>query len=157
MAVELTPNGTKGTNMPQVPRAMRPLMKPMMGLGNFFMRLRGSKLLELTTVGAKSGREHTVTLGVFPDKNNDWLVVGSNMGAARHPAWVVNMAKNPDKVWADIGKGKVKVEPESLKGAERDEAWKRIVAASPGYGRYVEKTDREIPIIRLKRPAPSPS
>jgi len=157
MTVELTPNGTRGTHMPQIPRVMRPLRKPIFGLVNFFMRLRGTKLLNLTTVGDRSGREHTVALGVFPYKNNDWLVVASYAGAARHPAWYVNMAKNPDKVWADLGKGRVKVEPESLKGAEREEAWRRIVSVAPGYGGYKEKTDREIPVIRLRRPGSSPS
>src|SRR5438876_1043468 len=111
MTVELTPAGSRGVNMPQFPRAMRPLMKPVFGLVHFFMRRRGATLLSLTTVGAKSGNEHTVTVGMFPDKNNQWLVVASFAGAAKHPAWFVNMAKNPDKVWADLGKGKVKVEP----------------------------------------------
>jgi hypothetical protein len=41
------------------------------------------------------------------------------------------------------------VRPDSLHGQERAEAWDRIVDLAPGYGAYTEKTDREIPVIRL--------
>jgi deazaflavin-dependent oxidoreductase (nitroreductase family) len=60
------------------------------------------------------------------------------------------MARNPDKVWIEMGKRKLKVEPESLKGDERAEAWRRIVSLAPGYAAYQEKTDRQIPVVRLR-------
>ena len=60
------------------------------------------------------------------------------------------MAKNPDKVWVTIDGRKIHVQPESLKGAEREEAWRRVVAKSKGYGNYTAKTDREIPVVRLR-------
>ncbi len=50
----------------------------------------------------------------------------------------------------EIGKRKFRVQPDSLKGAERTESWQRIVSLSPGYGGYQQKTDREIPIVRLR-------
>ncbi len=59
------------------------------------------------------------------------------------------MAKNPNQVWAEVGKRKFKVRPQSLKGAEREAAWQRVIAASPSYAGYQQKTDREIPIVRL--------
>ncbi len=103
----------------------------------------------LTTVGAKSGRPHTVTLGRFPDGDDAFLVVASNMGSARHPAWYVNLAKNPDKVWAEVGKRKFKVRPHLLEGAERQAAIQRVHAVAPSYAAYHQRTDREIPIVRL--------
>jgi len=125
-------------------------MKILLPIGNWVMRLRGARLLELTTTGARSGLPRTVTLGWFPDGKDAWLVVASNAGAAQHPAWYINMAKNPDQVWITIDGRKVHVQPESLKGEEREEAWRRIVAKSPGYGGYTTKTDREIPVVRLR-------
>jgi deazaflavin-dependent oxidoreductase (nitroreductase family) len=132
-------------------------LKVFLPLGNWMMRRRGAKLLELTTTGARSGLPRTVTLGWFPDSpttNSDgkdsWLVVASNAGAPQHPAWYFNMAKHPDQVWAIIDGRKIHVRPESLKGAEREEAWRRIVAQAPGYGAYETKTDREIPVVRLQ-------
>ena len=162
MPVEITPKGTRGVNIPRLPR---PLNKAALGLMAGFMRLRGAKptpfrgihLLLLTTVGAKSGRPHTVPLGWVPDGDNAWLIVASNSGAALHPAWYYNIAKNPDKVWIEIGKRKLQVHPESLKGPEREEALRRIVSVAPYYGEYQQKTDREIPIIRLTPAAPPPA
>src|SRR4051812_45873405 len=131
MSVELTPRGTKGTTYPKLPQ---PLMKVFLPIGNWFMRRRGAKLLELSTTGARSGLARKVTLGWFSDLpganaggstggKDSWLVVASNAGAAQHPAWYINMAKNPDKVWITIDGRKIHVQPESLKGQEREDAW----------------------------------
>ena len=147
MSVELTPRGTRGVTLPKLPR---PLMRVLFPIGNALLRLRGAKLLELTTTGARSGLPRTVTLGWFPDEKDSWLVVASNAGAAQHPAWYVNMAKNPDQVWITLDGRKIHVRPESLKGTERAEAWQRIVAQAPGYAGYATKTDREIPVVRLR-------
>lgn len=62
----------------------------------------------------------------------------------------MNLAKNPDKVSIEIGGRTRKVVPQSLKGEEREEVWRQIVSLAPGYARYREKTDREIPVIRLQ-------
>jgi hypothetical protein len=43
------------------------------------------------------------------------------------------------------------VRPESLRGAERDEAWRRVVSLSPVFAKYQEATDRLIPVLRLAR------
>ena len=80
------------------------------------------------------------------------MIVGSANGAARHPAWLYNLAKHPDQVWIEIGKQKIRVRPETLKGEERAAMWRRIVQAAPNYASYETKTDREIPLVRL-RPA----
>jgi deazaflavin-dependent oxidoreductase (nitroreductase family) len=106
-------------------------------------------LLNLTTIGAKTGNRHTVPLSWYPDGENAWLVVASFGGAARHPAWYINMARHPDQVWIELGGRKIKVSPESLRGSEREQAWQRIVAVAPNYGEYQQHTDREIPVVRL--------
>ncbi|MBI3971316.1 MAG: nitroreductase family deazaflavin-dependent oxidoreductase [Chloroflexi bacterium] len=67
----------------------------------------GAPLLLLTTVGAKTGKTRRTVLGWFPDGDKSWLVVASYAGAARHPAWYFNLAKNPDKVWIEVGKREV--------------------------------------------------
>ncbi len=156
MSVEVTPRGTRGFEPPRLPR---PLMSAMIGLGALIYRLFGDRmrvlgrpLLVLETIGAKSGRPRTTVLGWFPDTADDsWLVVASYAGAARHPAWFLNMAKNPDRVWVKVGQRKFVVRPESLRGSDRAEVWQQIVALSPGYGNYQTKTDRELPIVRLRR------
>jgi hypothetical protein len=52
-----------------------------------------------------------------------------------------------------VGKRRIKVTPGTLEGAERRQAWQRIATLAPGYGRYQEKTDRVIPIVRLRQAA----
>jgi deazaflavin-dependent oxidoreductase (nitroreductase family) len=155
MSVKLPPNGSRGVTMPKF---VQPLMKAGMGLSHLVfrmlgdrMKVQGQRLLMLTTVGARTGERRETVLGRFADPTHlgTWLVIGSAAGSARHPAWCYNLAKNPDQVWIKAGKEVMKVHPDSLHGAEREDAWKRVVAAAPGYGRYETNTDREIPIIRL--------
>jgi len=76
-------------------------------------------------------------------------VVASNGGAPTHPAWFINLAKNPDKVWIEVGNRKLAVRADSLQGAEREQALARVAAVAPRYAGYQKKTDREIPVIRL--------
>jgi deazaflavin-dependent oxidoreductase (nitroreductase family) len=154
MSVELTPKGTRGRQMPQI---ARPIMGAIFGLLILTYRLLGSRmkmagrpLLLLTTTGAKTGQPRQTLLCWFPDSDNSWQIVASFAGSAKHPAWFVNLAKNPDKVWIELDGRTIKVQPESLKDAERAGAWQRIVALSPGYAKYQENTDREIPVVRLR-------
>ena len=102
----------------------------------------------LTTFGAKTGKQRNAQVAVFKEKEG-WLVVGSKGGSATHPAWVVNMAHDPDRVWLQVGSRRLRVSPRSLEGAERGSAWKRIVSEAPNFGDYEKITDREIPVIEL--------
>ncbi len=112
-------------------------------------RMMGFPVVLLTTVGAKTGKEHTHVLGGFADGDDTWLVVASKGGAATHPAWFINLAKSPDKIWLQVGDRKLAVKAESLQGAEREAALARVAAIAPRYGEYQVKTDREIPVVRL--------
>ena len=48
------------------------------------------------------------------------------------------------------GRRRIKVAPETLEGAERERAWKHVTSLAPGYAGYEQKTDRLIPIVRLR-------
>jgi deazaflavin-dependent oxidoreductase (nitroreductase family) len=162
MSVELTPRGTRGWAAPGL---LRPLLGAMSRMqvrlyhrfGNR-MKVQGMPVLLLTTLGAKTGKLRQTVLCWFPNSDrsdasggdHSWLVVASGAGSARHPAWFVNLARNPDRVSIEIGGRQVTVEPQSLRDEERAAAWTRIVALAPGYAAYEKRTDREIPIIRLR-------
>ena len=151
-----------------MPRLPGPLMNGMQGLFHLiyrmfgqWMRIQGRPLVELETVGARSGARRRTVLGSFPDPfaeparsaaaaMNSSLVVASNLGSARHPAWFLNLAKHPDQVWLTRGRRRIKVAPETLEGAERERAWKHVTSLAPGYAGYEQKTDRAIPIVRLR-------
>lgn len=114
------------------------------------VKIQGRPLLRLITVGARSGKRREAVLGWFPsDRADSWIVVASNSGSARHPGWAYNLAQNPEKAWVDVGGGEIPVDVELLAGTERESVWNRVVDMAPGYGSYLAKTDREIPIFRF--------
>ena len=143
-----TPAGTRGARQPG--SAVRWLNKWAMNRirrkGGTFM---GMDALVLTTIGRRSGAERTNPVGWFPGKDGSWLIVASAAGAAKHPAWYHNIAAHPDKVQIEMAGRKVAVIAEQLDGAEREQAWQQITAAAPRFAQYQEKTDRELPVIRL--------
>src|SRR4051812_27233507 len=155
MTIVVPPRGTRGSELPPVVRTlMRVMQRPFhMAFRRFGdrMRVQGRSLVELETVGAKTGVSRHAIVGSFPElaSPSSWVVVASNSGSARHPAWFLNLAKHPDQVWIGSGKRRTKVTPETLEGAERERTWREIVSLAPGYGRYETITDRIIPIVRL--------
>jgi deazaflavin-dependent oxidoreductase (nitroreductase family) len=112
-------------------------------------KFMGFNALILTTIGRKSGAERATPVGWFPGPDGSWLIVASAAGAAGNPAWYYNIAAHPDKVQIEVEGRKVAVVAEQLHGAERAEAWELIVATAPRFGQYQQKTDRELPVIRL--------
>ncbi|MGV1010383.1 MAG: nitroreductase/quinone reductase family protein [Dermatophilaceae bacterium] len=111
----------------------------------------GFDALVLVTLGAKTGEERRIPLGWFPGQDGTWLVVAAAAGAPKNPAWYYNLAAHPDRVSVQIPGGTVAVTAEQLHGAEREKAWNQIVTASPQFAKYQQKTDRELPVIRLAK------
>jgi deazaflavin-dependent oxidoreductase (nitroreductase family) len=143
-------SGTRG--------ARQPSGRIMLWINGFVARRlrKGSKtpgfdfdILLLTTTGRKSGLERTTPLGWVSDGNGGWLIAASANGAAGLPAWYHNLAAAPDKARIEINGATIPVSAEQLHGTEREAAWQTLTAAIPRFGRYAQKTDREIPVIRL--------
>ena len=153
--LELPARGTRGSRAPWgLVRYVRPLIKGQIAryrkdAGPEPPKMGPFPLVLLTTVGAKTGQERTQVLGGFNENGDVWLVIASKGGASTHPAWLINLAKNPDKVWLEVGNRKFHVRPTVLKGAELEAAYAKVVETAPRYGGYRTKTDREIPIVRL--------
>lgn len=147
--ITLTPAGTFGARVSGGP-LLRVSMGVFVGLVRLF-RGRGpfKKIALLRTVGATSGKQRTAPVAAFPDGPDRWLVVGSNSGAAKHPAWFANLARHPDRAEIELGGRTIKVTPESLVDPERAEAWQRVVKVAPNFAGYEKKTDRLIPVVRL--------
>jgi deazaflavin-dependent oxidoreductase (nitroreductase family) len=147
-----TPAGTRGARQPGTGGAVgRWMQKRVMNR----IRRKGKVMglgfdaLVLTTIGCKSGAERTTPVGWFPGKDGGWLIVASAAGAARNPAWYYNLAAHPDKVQIEMAGRKVAVTAEQLHGAAREAAWRQISAAAPRFASYQQKTDRELPVVRL--------
>ena len=144
-----TAAGTRGARQPSgfVLRAVNNMMASR-------IRRKGGKVmgfnaLILTTVGRKTGAERTTPVGWFPGQDGSWLIVASANGAAGNPAWYYNIAAHPNQVQIEVEGRKVAVAAEQLHGPERAAAWQQISASAPRFAQYQQKTDRELPVIRL--------
>lgn len=51
--------------------------------------------------------------------------------------------------WFPGPDGSIDVKADQFRGAEREQAWNDISTSTPQFKGYQEKTDRELPIIRL--------
>ncbi|OLT24626.1 cation-binding protein [Nocardiopsis sp. CNR-923] len=109
----------------------------------------GGDLLLLTTVGARSGREHTTPLG-YVRLGGRLFVVGSAAGADRHPDWFHNLLSHP-MVRVELGTREFGAVAVPLEGGERDRVFTEVVERVPGYGDYQARTDRVIPLVSLER------
>lgn len=104
--------------------------------------------LLLTTRGRKSGELRTVPLAYLED-GVGYVVVASNGGADRHPAWWLNLQKDPSAT-VELGKRQVPVEARLANVEERSRLWPKLTEWNPFYGRYEQITDRLIPVVILQ-------
>ena len=118
--------------------------------GRLGHKMIGVPTLLLRTTGRRSGATRTNGL-VYARDGESYLVVASNGGADKAPAWLHNLRANPD-VGIQVGR-------------ERQEATARVVApGDPDYERlwkivnegnkdrysaYQENTDRPIPVVAI--------
>ncbi|MFQ1002350.1 nitroreductase/quinone reductase family protein [Modestobacter sp. SSW1-42] len=114
----------------------------------------GTNLVLLHTRGAKTGTARVNPAMSLRD-GDDWLVVASAMGAAKDPAWAVNLRAHPEveiEVATDFGVETVPVTAVELDGDEYDAAFARFVRRSSAFATYQQRaTERRLPVIRLSR------
>ena len=77
-----------------------------------------------------------------------YVIVGSNVGSDRHPAWYLNLQANP-LAEIQIGRERKKVVARTAEGEERERLWSEIVEEDPSYAEYQSRTDRQIPVVIL--------
>ena len=146
-----TPAGTRGGRQPGAGLIVRLINNNAARRFRRTGKMLGFSGLILTTVGARSGAERTSPVGWWPGPDGSWLIVAAANGGARNPAWYHNIAAHPGRVQAEVNGRRIPVAAEQLHGAERDEAWRQIAAAAPRFAQYQDKTDRQLPVIRLVR------
>ncbi len=115
-------------------------------------RAAGLASLLLTTTGRRSGAPRTVALTYVPD-GEDYVVVASNGGADRHPAWWLNLREAP-RATIQVGRDVVPIVAHAADPHERARLWPKLTAANPFYARYELITERPIPVVVLRPQAP---
>ncbi len=107
---------------------------------------------DLTTTGARSGRARTAAVLYFSD-GEDVILIASNWGRHRHPAWYHNLSTHPAAVLTRGGRSATYSAVEVTGPFERDRLFALADRVYPGYAEYrarATKTGRRIPIMRLR-------
>ncbi|MFO0689629.1 MAG: nitroreductase family deazaflavin-dependent oxidoreductase [Myxococcota bacterium] len=112
-------------------------------------RLLGIQMLLLTTKGRKTGRARTLPLA-YVEYRGDLVIVASNGGSPKPPAWWLNI-QDAKTVRVQVGGERFEATWRTAPPQERMEYWRKLQAAIPAYRIYRVRTDREIPIVLLRR------
>jgi F420H(2)-dependent quinone reductase len=105
----------------------------------------------LETRGARTGQLRRAVLGYLEEDGDGWLIIGSKGGAPRNPGWVHNLDAHPDAMVVLADGERLAVGASRLTGEELDAAWRRIESEAPEYIAYLSRTERAIPVFRLRR------
>jgi deazaflavin-dependent oxidoreductase (nitroreductase family) len=124
-------------------RALTALFRLRKGRLNF----KGTPMAILHTTGRRSGKPRQTPV-LYVDVDGTIVVVGSNGGDDRTPAWVHNLVAQPD-VEVELRGSRVPMRATVADDARRAELWPRAVAAYAEYAQYQEKTTRTIPLVLL--------
>ncbi len=108
----------------------------------------GMQVLELTTVGRRSGERRTVLLTAPVIDGDDVVIVASKGGNPGHPAWYLNLQAHPEVTVLLDGTERT-MTARTVTAEEKAALWPRITAAYKGYQGYQDKTDRDIPVVIL--------
>jgi len=117
--------------------------------GRLGANLGGLPHLLLTTKGRRSGAERTVPLTYMRDEDR-FVLVASNGGSDRHPAWWLNLRSTPNAT-IQIVEETFRVDAHRAQGEERDRLWSALKRFNPFYARYEQITARDIPVVVLRR------
>jgi deazaflavin-dependent oxidoreductase (nitroreductase family) len=113
-------------------------------------RMLGTPTLLLRTTGRRTGAERTNAL-VYASDDGSWVVVASNGGDDRPPAWLHNLTAHPS-VEVQVGRERKPATARVLTREDPDfeRLWRRANENnSDRYDGYQAKTQRQIPLVLL--------
>ncbi len=106
------------------------------------------RFLVLETQGRRSGLARSVVLLYMPD-GDAHVVIASNYGGERPPAWWMNLSTEPDAVVHVAGRS-IPVRARALAGEEREATLRRAVTYNRQWRGYTRTVQRELPVVRLE-------
>jgi deazaflavin-dependent oxidoreductase (nitroreductase family) len=121
--------------------------------GRLLGRMGGQPVLLLQTTGRRSGRTRTTPVQYLAE-GDTFVVVASNAGAARPPAWYLNLRANPH-ARIRVGARNIDVRAQEAAGQERVALWRRLTAGNRYLGRAASKARRDLPLLALVPATPS--
>lgn len=117
--------------------------------GRFINRKGDSTVLMLTTTGRKSGEQRSVLL-IHAKDGDDFIVVGSNWGMDKPPAWLLNLQAIPE-AQVTIAPSDYSVKAEFPEGEEGKRCWDLLVEVVPQLPDVAANANRKLPIVKLAR------
>jgi deazaflavin-dependent oxidoreductase (nitroreductase family) len=112
----------------------------------------GSRLLLLTTTGAKSGQQRVNPLA-FTRDGDRYVVIASKGGYPSNPDWYHNLLAHPE-VTVEADGQRFRARAVVTEGAERERLFDAQAALMPNFAEYQTKTSRTIPVVVLEPIAP---
>jgi deazaflavin-dependent oxidoreductase (nitroreductase family) len=106
----------------------------------------GMPVVELHTVGRKSGLPRSTMLTAPVVDGQRIVLVASKGGDDRDPEWYRNLMAHPDAELTMDGQRRP-VRARQASTGEKAELWPRVVAAYRGYAGYQRRTQRDIPLV----------
>jgi F420H(2)-dependent quinone reductase len=116
--------------------------------GRLFGRVSRAPVLLLTTLGRRSGQQRTAPVVYLADGER-LIVIGSNAGNERAPAWTFNLRANPDAD-VQVRRERRRVRARLAEGEERAELWRQMNAGYTGFDDYDAHTGRDIDVFVLE-------
>lgn len=111
--------------------------------------LAGWNIVQVTTVGMKTGKEIKIILIAIAHEDK-LALIASNFGRSEHPKWYFNLLKTPQCQVQVNGADQLYVAREA-EGAEREFFWQLAVSHYAGYEKYKERAaPRRIPVMLLE-------
>jgi deazaflavin-dependent oxidoreductase (nitroreductase family) len=103
----------------------------------------------VTTIGARSGRSRTVPLlGMLTD--DGLVVIGSNYGRPKHPAWRHNLRANPEGE-VDVDGQRWAFRAVEIEDERRERIWQQALRTYPGFSAYASRAaPRRISVFVLE-------
>ncbi|HEV2371148.1 MAG TPA: nitroreductase family deazaflavin-dependent oxidoreductase [Streptosporangiaceae bacterium] len=106
----------------------------------------GMTVVELHTVGRKSGQPRSTMLTAPVAEADRVVIVASKGGDDRDPDWYRNLVANPD-IELSINGQRRPMRARTASAEEKAELWPRITGAYQGYASYQRRTKRDIPVV----------
>jgi F420H(2)-dependent quinone reductase len=121
--------------------------------GRLGSRAGKANMLLLTTLGRRTGQRRVTPL-LYIEDGPRFAVLASNAGDDRHPAWLLNLRKQP-AAEIQVGTRHFRVQAREATEAETERLWPKFLSSYSYFSDYRTKTQRHIPVVVLE-PAGTP-